>query len=298
MRASVSSSRSGRRLHVRAGARVPAARHLLGRLAAQRGGRLAGRAERDQLRGFGHPHRRDPTAAPPCAATPPPREPPPIRRHGRVGVEPRADRPEQVERLDQRRHGALVGRQQDLRRARCRAAAPRSCRRRAAGSVCARRRGRGARLRPVRSATASRSSPSQPAKRSTASVQLSVAASGRNPPVGVGEARDQSGGVHGALAHRGVGRAGGAEADRRLAGAQPERQRRAHVVAGARPDQRALGQAQLGGAPARRRRRPSHRGRARRAAGRGPARSARAPRPRSPRRGSTTRPCPRRRRGR
>ena len=116
-------------------------------------------------------------------------------------------------------------------------------------------------------------------------------------PARVGEACDGAARVDGALVHHRVGGAGGPEAHDGLArrGAEPER--RTHVVARARPDERAGGEAELrrrGARSPRRRPRPA---RARPGAVRGRARSARVPRPSSARRGSTTRRCPRRRRG-
>ena len=153
-----------------------------GRLPAQDRGGLDGRTDRHQLGRVGHQDGR-------------PVSRPTTDRHVRAArtAAHEHQRQRRVEPADRRRRSHRMRRaaRPPLPRRRpsgsagassC-GASPRSCRWPSAGSASARRRGRAA-PRPHRpGATSSRSRPSQPATRSTAWVQLSVAASGRYRPV-------------------------------------------------------------------------------------------------------------------
>ena len=135
-----------------AGSRPPAARDRGRVLVAPRRGRLDRRADGDQLVGVGDQHR--PAGEPADDVDPGPPARPAADQHERgVVVEPADRGPDRVERLEQRRGGALVGGHQDLLPAwRC-GGGQGSCRRRRAGRACARRRGTG------------RPPPSRPARR-------------------------------------------------------------------------------------------------------------------------------------
>ena len=164
-----------------------------------------------------------------------PRAPPPISTSGASGSRPGADPAEQLERLDQRGDRALVGGQQDLPRLGRRGAAPRSCR--GGGQV-----GRalavevGEHRTDVGSAHGLALEPEPAGHPVHGERAVERRRQRQEPPVASANPAIEAARVDRPLGHRRVGRARGAEADRRLARPQAETQRGAHVVAGAGPD--------------------------------------------------------------
>ncbi len=235
----------GRRGHRRPTAQVPAAGHLLRRLAGYAGGGLSGSAQRHELIRLGYLH---------VAAREPRHRVLPGRAAGaaaheqdrRLGIEAGALFADPVEGLDQRGHGALVGGEQDLLAGGGVAQAGHHAGgARQVGGALAVEVGEHYHAGALGGGVAVEAEPFRhPVDRQRG---VERGRQGQEAAAGVRETGDRAAGIGGPLVHRRVGGAGGAQADHRLAGTESQTERRAHVVARAGADHRALGEPQLAG---------------------------------------------------